>query len=65
MKMQNLVDYYGNQARAAAAIEVSRAALSKWKESGIPIEWQIRWELESKGALRADLPQQIRDGWPS
>jgi hypothetical protein len=60
MNVENLVDYYKTQAAAAAAIEVTPQAVSKWKDVGIPIEFQIKWEVHSKGGVRADLPDQIR-----
>ena len=60
MNVENLVECYETQAAAADAINVSRQAVSKWKESGIPIEFQIRWELDSGGKVRADLPDALR-----
>lgn len=62
MKVDDLIKHYKTQAAAAAAIEVTAQAVSKWKQAGIPIDYQIKWELESRGALRADLPPEIRSG---
>lgn len=49
-----LVDHYGTQANAANAVGLSPQAVSQFRTRGrIPVEWQIRWELDTKGAVRA------------
>ena len=61
MTYDQLVSYYGSGAAAAAAIDTDRQRVHGWKVSGsIPIEVQIEYEVESKGALRADLPKSVR-----
>lgn len=61
MNIQQLVEHYGDQAAAADAIRVSRQAVSKWKKAGrIPLEYQLQWEENSAGAVRADLPAFVR-----
>lgn len=66
MQIDHLLQHYGNQANAADAINISRQLMSKLKReqkaSGkeIPIEYQIKWEVQSGGALKADLPDEVR-----
>ncbi len=62
MNVDHLIAHYKTQAAAAAAIEVTPQAVSKWKGREIPIEFQIRWEMASSGVLRADIPEEIRRG---
>ncbi len=66
MNIEQLTRHYGTQAKAAEAIEVTPQAVSKWKDQGaIPIEYQIRWEIESGGKVKADLPKAIRNPRPA
>jgi hypothetical protein len=52
--------YYGSGANCADALGITRQAVHRWKESGVPIEQQIAVEISTHGDLRADLPRQIR-----
>jgi hypothetical protein len=61
MNVEQLIEHYGTQAAAAVAIKVSPQAVSKWKSGGIPLDFQIKWEVQSGGALRADLPAEVRN----
>jgi len=60
MTYDELIRHYGSAMNAADAINVSRQAVHRWKENGVPIEQQILYEVDSKGALLADLPAEIR-----
>jgi hypothetical protein len=60
MNVEQLAEHYGNQSKAADAINVTRAAVSKWKDTGIPTDYQIKWELATGGVLKADLPGAVR-----
>ena len=61
MTVDDVKSFYGTQDKAAAAIGVSKQAVSLWGKQGkIPTDPQIAWEIDSKGKLRADLPVQIR-----
>jgi len=65
MNVEQLTKHYGTQAAAAEAIDITPQAVSKWKDLGaIPIEYQIKWEVDSGGALKADLPDEIRNPKP-
>ena len=59
MNYTQIITYYGSAAKAAKAAGIFRTGIYRWKES-IPIEAQIKLELDSKGFLRADLPKAIR-----
>lgn len=62
MTVDQLEIFYGSKAAAARAIGITPAAVSNWGDTRIiPIEHQIKWELDSRGALRADLPRSIRE----
>lgn len=62
--LSRLVAHYKTQANAAKAVGLSPQAVSQFRARGrIPVEWQIRWELDTGGAIKApDLPDSIRTG---
>lgn len=66
MDIEQLCAHYGNQAKAADAIGASRQAFSQWKKKWaekrkpIPLEYQLKWEKDTNGALKADLPDFVR-----
>lgn len=55
-----LLKHYGTQRKAAAAIGVSKQAVSLWKRKGIPLKFQFDWENASNGKLRAARPEQFK-----
>lgn len=60
MDYHDLVDEFGNGARAAKAIGYNRQTVHRWKTSGIPFEAQFRIQLKTKGRLKASLPERRR-----
>lgn len=61
MTVDELEEFYGTQAKAAAAIGCTPQAVSNWRNKGrIPTDYQLRWEVDSKGVLRADIPMSVR-----
>jgi hypothetical protein len=62
MTHDQVIAHYGSGDKAAAALGLrgGRATVHQWKKIGIPIEHQIAYEIDSKGALRADIPRQLR-----
>jgi hypothetical protein len=62
MTVDDLKAFYGTQAAAADAIDVSPQAVSLWVDKGIPLDYQVRWEVVSGGRLKADLPRIVRQG---
>jgi hypothetical protein len=64
MTYEELLRHYESAERAAGALGLTRQGVFRWKRCGIPIEQQIAFEVESKGALRADLPKEVRDACP-
>jgi hypothetical protein len=63
MKYADIIDFYGSGAAAAEAVGVSRQTVHRWKRiPRIPTDPQLRYELLTRGALRADLPPKIRRG---
>lgn len=61
MNYSQVITYYGSAAKAAKAAGVFRTGIYRWRAK-IPLEAQIKMELDSKGFLRADLPKAIRNG---
>ena len=61
MNHADLIAYYGSGDKAAQAVQTTRQAVHMWKANGIPIAQQIKYELATKGALRASLPREIRE----
>ena len=61
MKYDELIDHYKTPAAAAAAINTDRQRVHGWKNlDRIPTDAQIQYEVATAGALRADLPAEIR-----
>lgn len=59
--LKKLLKHYKTATAAAAAIELTPAAVSAFKRRGrVPIEWQVRWEAATAGAVKADLPDGLR-----
>jgi hypothetical protein len=71
MQIDQVIRHYKTQAAAAEAIEISPQLMSKLKreeeEEGkrIPTDYQIKWEVQSNGILKADLPDEIRNPKPA
>ena len=61
MNVQDLESRYGSMSQAAKALATSRQNVHRWKVSGIPVEWQLKIELLTNGALRADIDEKIRN----
>lgn len=61
MTVDDLKLFYGTQERAAEAITVSKQAVSLWARKGIPLDYQVQWEVASQGRLKADLPAIVRE----
>jgi len=58
---KTLKKHYGTESAACKAIGLTPQAMTNFKRNGrVPIEWQIRWEIDSNGVVRADLPAAIR-----
>jgi DNA-binding transcriptional regulator YdaS (Cro superfamily) len=60
MTFSEMLKHYGSAANAARAIGLHRQAVSRWKKGAIPLDQQVKFELATDGALRANLPPQIR-----
>lgn len=63
MQIDHVLSHYGKQILAARAIEISPQLMSKLARAkkAIPIEYQIKWEVATGGALKADLPNEVRE----
>ena len=59
MTHDDLIQYYGNATKAAAALGVSSPAVSVWRTRGIPIGRQALIQLQTRGRLRADRPETV------
>jgi predicted transcriptional regulator len=60
MTYKDLIEKYRTQQAAADALGVAQTTVAYWKKRGIPRDAQIDIEARLQGALRADLPQQVR-----
>jgi len=69
MTYDDLIRHYGSAEIAGAALKgtsvshdrvVTRQGVHRWKAAGIPVQYQIEYEVITGGALRADLPKMIR-----
>jgi hypothetical protein len=55
------ISHLGTKTTAAKAIGFGQSTISEWKTAGhIPLESQIKIELITRGALKADLPKSLR-----
>jgi len=61
MTYDELIAHYITPAAAAAARGIDRQRVHGWKgRERIPTDDQIEYEVLTNGALRADLPDQVR-----
>ena len=61
MTYTDLIKHYGSEAAAARAVGYDRQRVFGWRNlKRVPTDPQIAFEIESKGALRADIPKKIR-----
>ena len=57
MTPQELIDYFGSQSAAAAALGITQPSVWDWLQAGeIPESRQYQIQLATDGALRADKP---------
>lgn len=54
MKITEAINFFGNRAKLAAALNISRTAVYQWK-SKIPIRRQYEIEKMTKGELKSDF----------
>jgi len=59
MTYDDLCRHFGNANKAASSLKMHRQRVYRWKR-GIPQDAQIEIEVLTAGALRADVPDQIR-----
>lgn len=61
MNYSDIEKYYGSPSAAAKAIGASRQRVNVWKKSGeVPLGVQLDYEIVTKGALKANLPNYFR-----
>lgn len=61
MTPDDLIAHYHTQSAAAAAINRNRQTVHEWCKAGrLPLDAQVEWEVASTGALKADLPESVR-----
>lgn len=57
MSPQEVIEFYGTQAKAATALGMRQSSVAEWFTKGeVPEGRQYQIELATGGALRADLP---------
>lgn len=54
MNYDQLIEHFGTQTAAAAALGVNQASVSDWKRNGIPHIRQLHVEHVTDGDLKAD-----------
>ncbi len=66
MTFDQLIDYYGTQKAAGAALGqlgegegdgLAQGSVAEWKDKGIPPPRQAQYEIITRGKLRADRPR--------
>lgn len=62
MNYKDLMKHYQTPAAAGKAIGYDRQRIHPYKDSNIPLAVQVEFEIESEGALKADIPECIRTG---
>ena len=61
MTYADLLKHFGTPAAIATALSTDRQRIHGWKERDkVPIEAQIEIEVATAGALRADIPDELR-----
>lgn len=56
MTYQELIDFYGTQAKAAEALGLKQPTIAGWRDDGVPAPRQAQYELLTHGKLKADRP---------
>ena len=61
MTYEDLISHFGSEAEAARARDIDRQRVHGWKKRGrIPTDDQIEYEVITSGALKADIPPELR-----
>ena len=60
MNYDQIIEHYGSAEKAGAALGLTRQGVFRWKSCPIPLEKQVEIEVDTQGALRAELPEFIR-----
>ena len=57
MKLQAAIEYYTNQRKLAAHLDVHESQVSRWKSDGgiVPIKYALRLVADSRGELALRL----------
>lgn len=53
MRIEKIIDHFGNQSRLAEALGVDRAAVCLWRRYGLPPSRAIQIEQVTGGAFKA------------
>lgn len=53
MEFDQLIAYFGTQAKVAEALGMTQGSISAWRKAGIPVPRQYQIEVLTKGALAA------------
>ena len=61
MTYAQLIKHYTSATKTAAALKCTKQAVHRWKYIGIPIAQQIAAEVDSGGAIKASLPEGVRE----
>jgi len=61
MTYDELIEFYGSEAKAGAARNLPRQTVHRWKGREIPLDQQVGYEVATAGRLRANLPDEVRE----
>ena len=54
MNYTDIINFYGNQTAAGAAVGLAQCSISIWRKAGaIPINYQCQYEIITNGKLKA------------
>lgn len=62
MNYTDLIAHYGSHSAAAKTLGYDRQRVHAYRNGPIPLAVQVEYEVDSEGALKADVPACIRDG---
>jgi len=63
MTPEQVVRYYGSQAKAADGLGVSPQVIHNWiQRKRVPLEWQLDIEVETAGKLKLDRKRRRNGG---
>lgn len=60
MDYDDVLEHFGSLTKAAAALDLAKQTVHRWKGGEIPFEKQFIIQMKTKGKLKAQLPAELR-----